>query len=304
MVALGHSGSFGWLRSPRPYGGLRRGYGHRSLGRVITAVPLARAGPLDLVVAHLLDSVDVGPYRGEEAGELRTAAEPPQVSIGRVPLDADGVGGRIVGAARDLVALAVSRGTERERVRERTRRLLVVARGRLHAAALLEHEDALRERLHLVRRRRRLRLIDHGHPATASASKAADWSEVARRPFRPQHAVRAVRPALSGFVGSVGSTGARAARAPALGACGGDARSLSGSRSFAVGVGRRRSRDALGRREHERGVGVQGPRCRARRAVTWTSPRPWDDLPPRVPNDLPRSDQVGGARRWVGSRSG
>lgn len=259
MVALGHSGSFGWLRSPRPYGGLRRGYGHRSLGRVITAVPLARAGALDLVVAHLLDSVDVGPYRGEEAGELRTAAEPPQVSIGRVPLDADGVGGRIVGAARDLVALAVSRGTERERVRERTRRLLVVARGRLHAAALSNMKtlcgsgftlsggvgdfglSTMVIRLPPVRARRRtgrrlpVGLSGLSTPFVRYDRLSAGLSARSVRPAREQRGRR---------------LWARA---------GGDARSLSGSRSFAVGVGRRRSRDALGRREHERGVACRGP---------------------------------------------
>src|SRR5262245_66246690 len=78
-----------------------------------TVGALARAGGPDVVMAHLLDSVDVGLHCGEEAAELVAAAKPLQVSLRGVPLDANGVCRRVLGAARDLIALAVRRFLER-----------------------------------------------------------------------------------------------------------------------------------------------------------------------------------------------
>ena len=61
-------------------------------------------------MAHLLDVVHERADRLEEATELRALAETREMSLLRIPLDANDVLSGILGAARDLVPLAVLRG--------------------------------------------------------------------------------------------------------------------------------------------------------------------------------------------------
>ncbi len=64
-------------------------------------------------MAHLIEVVYKRADRLEEAAKLGAAAKSQQVSLFRVPLDANDVLGRVVAAARDLIALAMLRGLER-----------------------------------------------------------------------------------------------------------------------------------------------------------------------------------------------
>src|SRR4029453_750779 len=67
----------------------------------------------DLVMAHLIDVVYERADRLEEAAELGAPAKPRQVSLFRVPVDANDVLGSVGAAARDLIAHAMPRGVER-----------------------------------------------------------------------------------------------------------------------------------------------------------------------------------------------
>jgi hypothetical protein len=60
-------------------------------------------------MTHLLDVVDEGADRLEEAAELGTLSKAGHVPLLGVPLDTNHVLGRIFAAARDLVVLAVRR---------------------------------------------------------------------------------------------------------------------------------------------------------------------------------------------------
>src|SRR5262245_22462059 len=90
-------------------------------GPVHDAVALERRAELSLarerylVVTHLLDVVHERTNCVEKAAELGALAESAEVPLFGVPLDANDLVGRILGAARDLVALAMLRGVKGSR---------------------------------------------------------------------------------------------------------------------------------------------------------------------------------------------